>query len=79
MYVNSASIRWYYKPIEYLSYFHYGFEAVAQNEFGGQDFVCNGQPCYPLKTHNFNEDYNTAIYMLIGLGLLLRTIALIQF
>ena len=78
MYVNQNSIEWYYQPFAYLSFFKYGFEAVAQNEYEDQDFVCNGQPCYPLKIHDFPEDYETALYMLIGLGFVIRIIALIQ-
>merc|ERR1712072_493312 len=42
--VNIANLKWYWKWLEYVSFFKYGYQNFILNEFTGLEFSCTDTP-----------------------------------
>ncbi|KAL4483030.1 hypothetical protein ABPG74_019056 [Tetrahymena malaccensis] len=81
-FINSNNIPHYFRWIEYVSMFKYGFQASALNEFEKINFTCedqvSGKQCDPLDQLGINESMGTNFGAMIALGMGCRFFAYIM-
>jgi ATP-binding cassette subfamily G (WHITE) protein 2 len=71
-YVNSESVRWFVKWLEWISPFRYGLEAAIYNEFDNTNFVPN-----PITALAFDYGYWESMGYLLIIGGVVRIIGFI--
>ncbi|KAL4512556.1 hypothetical protein ABPG72_020393 [Tetrahymena utriculariae] len=81
-FINSNNIPHYFRWIEYISMFKYGFQASALNEFETINFTCEDKTldkqCDPLGQLGINESMGTNFVAMIALGICCRFLAYIM-
>ena len=81
MYINANSLKWYFRIVELISPFKYGYAAACINEFEGlkDKFQCGSLPCDPLKEHDFEFSYWGNMFALLVISIALRFLGYIAF